>query len=446
MPISAVLSYAAAYLSVIAAVAVLLRDRASSIHRLFAVGVLLFATEEALQGISDSGALQQDVLYWQKAVFVVSVLIPSIWLAFSISYARVRPQEFVSRWKWGLLSAVALPALFVAAFHHSMFAGTIFPSESGRWIIPLAWPGEALEFFSLLVSVLILFNLERTIRSSIGHMRWQIKFMVLGVGGLFALRIYLASQALLFSGLDTGFGTMNAAALLLANVLFALSITRSRTLNVDVYLSSATIQNSLTIILTGIYLLSVGVVAHLTRSFASAQSLPLDAFIVFLSLTILAVFLLSNRLRRKLRLFVGRHFRRPIHDYRNVWMELTQRSTSLLDMYELSTAVSRTVSESLETLSVSVWLADENHGRLKLAGSTAFSSAHAKKLENAGTGALDLIGYLKDHPGCLDFKDKTFVWPEEIMTAVPDFFCRIQIALRDRTSGRRRICRGDDAE
>ena len=58
------------------------------------------------------------------------------------------------------------------------------------------------------------------------------------------------------------------------------------------------------------------------RYFNPNRSLPLDAFAVFLSLTVLGVLLLSNRLRRRLRLFVSEHFRRPVYDYRAVWMEV----------------------------------------------------------------------------------------------------------------------------
>src|SRR4030095_3486920 len=132
-------------------------------------------------------------------------------------------------------------------------------------------------------------NLERTIRSSTGRMRWQIKFMALGVGGLFALRVYLASQELLFARLDTGLGPVSSVALLAANVLFTLSLVRGSSLTVDVYLSTAAIRNSLTIVLAGVYLLAVGLLAHLIRNFSPSRSLPLDAFLVFLLLTVLVI-------------------------------------------------------------------------------------------------------------------------------------------------------------
>ena len=87
------------------------------------------------------------------------------------------------------------------------------------------------------------------------------------------LRIYIGSQSILFSTLDTGFGTTSAMALLAANLLFAFSFSRGRSLDVDVYFSRATIQNSLTILLAGIYLLSAGVLARLTRSYLPMESL-----------------------------------------------------------------------------------------------------------------------------------------------------------------------------
>jgi hypothetical protein len=83
---------------------------------------------------------------------------------------------------------------------------------------------------------------------------------------------------------------------------------------------------------------------------------------------VLAVLLLSNRLRRQLRQFVTRHFGRPVYDYRSVWMDLTKRTTSMMDIHEMSGAISKLVSESLEILSVNVWLLDETRQRLSLIG------------------------------------------------------------------------------
>src|SRR5690606_16249223 len=118
-----------------------------------------------------------------------------------------------------------------------------------------------------------------------------------------ALRVYLSSQALLFSRVDTGLETLSAASLIAAGALTAVSLARGRPMSVSLYLSTATIRRSLTVLLAGTYLLSVGVLAWLAQRLAPGRSLPLDAFLVFFALTALAVLMLSDRLRRRLRLF-----------------------------------------------------------------------------------------------------------------------------------------------
>jgi putative PEP-CTERM system histidine kinase len=406
MPLPTVLSFVAAYLSLILGVAVLFRDRHSLYHRLFAAGMFLCAIEEMLRAFSYS-ASAEDVRNWKEGILLASALISGAWFVFSISYARAKSTVLQSRWKWGVVALCLIPVPFFAVFRSSLFEGPV----------RLGWSGMVLEYYILIISVLIVFNIERIIRSSIGRTRWQLKFMALGIGGLFALRIYTGSQSILYKTLDTSYGTTSAMALLAANLLFAFSFARGRSLDVDVYFSRATIQNSLTILLAGVYLLSVGVLA----SYLPA-SLSDGTFIVFVALMGLAILLLSNRLRRQLRKFVTRHFRRPTYDYQSLWMDLAQRTTSLMDIHELSGAISKMVSESLEVLSVNVWLVDETGQHLSLAGSTALSHVHSKVLDKAGKGAPDFIRYLRDHRVPLDLEETTFQWPMEIMQADPEYF------------------------
>jgi putative PEP-CTERM system histidine kinase len=121
-------------------------------------------------------------------------------------------------------------------------------------------------------------------------------------------------------------------------------------------------------------------------------------------------------------MFVAEHFRRPTYDYRAVWMESTHRTTSILDAGELCAAGSKLVSESLEILSVSVWLVDEGQRRLSLAGSTALFGQTVRTIEKAGKSAPELLHYLREHTRCVDLAEQKFSWPEEIMEAGAEFF------------------------
>ncbi len=210
--------------------------------------------------------------------------------------------------------------------------------------------------------------------------------------------------------------------LIAANLLFAILLLRGSLLNADVYVSTTAIRYSVAIILAGVYLLGVGALARAVRYFYPSESLPLDAFLIFISLAPLAVLLLSNRLRRPLRLFVSRHFQRPAYDYQKVWMELIQRTASIVDVHELSTVACRIVSKSLEFLSVTVWLVDESQRRLTLAGSTPLFRLQDKELEEAGKSDPEFIRFMREHKGCIDLDDCDFSWPKETMQAKAELF------------------------
>jgi hypothetical protein len=140
-------------------------------------GLLVFAAEEALRGLSYAAVLPGDVLYWHKRLIAVSSMVPAVWVAFSLAYARVDGARFVSRARALLLTLFLGPPLFALFYRKELFTGTALLQGAARWVLPMEWPGRALKLVVLMAAILILFNLERTIRSSTGRMRWQIKFM-----------------------------------------------------------------------------------------------------------------------------------------------------------------------------------------------------------------------------------------------------------------------------
>src|SRR5207248_4331160 len=141
----------------------------------------------------------------------------------------------------------------------------------------------------------------------------------------------------------------------------------------DVYPSRVVLQTSVTVLLAGAYLFVVGVLARILAHFGQAANLPVQAFLVLLALAALAVLLLSERFRQIVRLFVSRHFKRPQHDFRQVWTRFTQGLSAVLDETSLCSTSSRLVSEIFNALSVSVWLFDERRERLNCIVSTSGS-------------------------------------------------------------------------
>ncbi|MGH7979973.1 MAG: XrtA/PEP-CTERM system histidine kinase PrsK, partial [Limisphaerales bacterium] len=260
----------------------------------------------------------------------------------------------------------------------------------------------ALNLIVLAGAVLVLMNLERTFRSAIGTMRWRIKFMVVGLGVLFAVRCYGASQALLFHAVDSSVQILNGVALLAACGLISRSLFRTGHFDVDIYPSHSLLQNSLTAVLAGIYLFIVGVFANLAASLGGDNAFAAKAFFILIALVLLTVLLLSERVRLWSARFVSRHFQRPQYDYRDLWRKFTESTASCVNAAELIQATVKFTATVFHALSVSIWLADENGEKLEFGASTSLSSPRMSELNLEKKEVTELFATLKEKSGPFD--------------------------------------------
>jgi len=413
MNIDAYLSFAAAVICSGMAAFVLIWGKRSVAHLTFVIGMIALAADRALTGLSAEVALSSaSFIRLQHLRLVALALIPGSWLLFSLSFGRENYREFIGKWKWIVLVAFSLPLALVVLFSDAFFKSMPSLDSSLRWTLALGWSGYLFYCFFLICSIMILMNLEMTLRASIGSKRWQIKFMVLGLGGLFAAHIYTSSQILLFSSLNIAVESIISYAIIVVGILMGLSWARSRLLNVEIYLSRGMLYNSVTVLFAGTYLLVVGVLSKAVGYFGGTQILPLTAFFVFLTLVGLAVFLLSDQLRQEAKRFIDRHFHRPRHDYRKVWAIFTQRTTSLVGIKDLCEAVSKMVSETFGVPKVTIWSLDEKQERVTLGGSTECFGTQAFNSKLGGSDLAELISAMRNQHNPVDFEcvQSDFAW------------------------------------
>jgi putative PEP-CTERM system histidine kinase len=130
-------------------------------------------------------------------------------------------------------------------------------------------------------------------------------------------------------------------------------------------------------VLAGGYLFVVGVLAQIVERSGGAGAFPLQAFLVLIAIALLAVLLLSERLRHHINSFVSHHFKRPHYDFRKVWTRFTQSTASAMDEATLAAAAAQLISQTFNVMSVSIWIHDEEKQRLERVASTARSRADA---------------------------------------------------------------------
>lgn len=404
-------------------------------HLSFGLGMLAMAIEVVICALGGRETISDEGLVASSRLRLLALtLFPAPWIVFSLCYSRGDYREVLQRWKAGIAALIIAPPAFGFAFWDHLAVPGILPATLAKGA-RLDWAGYTLEVLFLLSGVLMLTNLERTFRHVIGIMRWRTKYVFLGTGALAGFRIYSGSQSILYGYADIMLGSAAAGALVVACALLCFALVRTRIFDVDVYPSQAFVFGSLTVLITGAYLVTVGLVSNVLGLLAVATNLPVKTLGVTVALVGLAIVLLSEQLRQRLRFFISRHLHRPSFDYRQVWSAFTQRTRSLIDEEAFCRAVTHWVSETFSTLAVSLWCFDPAKEQLTLGGSTSLPASTASPAA-AGAGACspdELARALRDLRAPVNIDLTKDAWAETLRQLQPSVFPnggnRVAVAL-----------------
>lgn len=424
--------FAAGISSLILAATRLLSRRPSPAGWFFVAGMVALGLDSIFTGLSLRSAQAGDVIAWLTPAFVAKSFVPVLWLGFTLTYSRLNYAEFLRRWKIPLGVLALLPAAVVVSV-------TAIGPES---LTALWWlrPGPltmVLNVVLLAALVLILMSLEQTFRATVGTMRWQIKLVVVAVALIFGARLYVRSQAILFSAPDIAFWSVESSALLIGCAFLGVAYIRTGLAEIDLYPSLAVLRSSLTVMTVGAYLVVVGVLAQVVTRFGGAEVFQFQALVVITGMAGLAVLLLSDRARQWIHAFVIRHFRPAQHDSTRIWTSFSTRLGAVRDQEGLCTAAAKLVSETFDVLSVTIWLVDDEKERLAAAASTARHGAAG----NGNAPSTAVLAGVKALQSSSDLDRISDVWAEEFRLLNPTNFARggnrvcIPLRVGERTIG-----------
>ena len=370
MRIDVVLSLLAALLATSLSIWGVAQGRRTLTAISFAAGMLLLGADEVLRLAAGVFAFTDAGVTWARCRMALVGVLPPFWLAFSLCYARGNAAEFLRRWRMVLLATLVAPVAIAAAGWRHILDISGMEFSDGVWLIPLGPAGKALIVLTLIGLVLALDNLERTLRSAVGTMRWRIKFLIVGLGAIIVIRIYTASQALLYSAWNPGIVGLNTVALLLGGAMIARGLARTRLTAVSLYPPPRKLHASPAIMLAGLYLLLIGLVAQAAIVLGGVANLPLKNFLIMFALLGLAVVLLSDRVHLWSGEIATRYFRRPRHDYARIWRACAEKTASIVSPGRLCREIAGILSNTLDALSVTIWRVDETRNLLVMGAST----------------------------------------------------------------------------
>lgn len=424
MELTLILIYASAVLAASISTAVIFHERRSMPHWFLFGGIVMCALESLFSGLAIDAALPKETVSWQNWKLTAMSLLPGFWLAFSLTYSRGNWGEFLRKWRFVLLGAFLLPLALASGICGQAIVSISRKSAEAQWIVSFGLPGILLNLCLLCVAVLILMNLERTFRATVGVMRWRVKFMILAVGVLWAVRGYTSTESVLSRAEGLRLQAFESVALLVTCVLLVRSLARAGRFEVSVYPSSAVLHSSFTAMLAGIYLVVVGAITKIASFVGGNVAFEIKAFLLLISLVLLTVLLLSEKARSSTKRFVSRHFHRPLHDYRTIWRTFTEGTARCLEQTELSEAVVKLVSEIFQAMSVTIWLVDDRNEKLVFAASTALSQSRTKQLRLEPDDLQVVLQGLRSHPEPLDIDSSKAIWAILLRRLQPDEFRR----------------------
>jgi putative PEP-CTERM system histidine kinase len=372
MNVNSLLAFSGASLGGGLAVAVVfLKSRRTTATWLFTAGMLFLVADSVCEGIGLNERIPERIIYWQSAALIAKSCLAGVWFCFSVTYSRGNYAEFFRKWRFLIVIGSLLPVALALWYWRDLFQLVAYDEPTSGWWLSFRPAGKFLNCLLLVGAILILMNLERTFRAAVGTARWRIKFLILGIAVIFGTKIYARSQVLLFSGHDISLVGIESGALILGCILISWGYFRSGFDDLDLYPSRAVLQTSLTVFLVGGYLFVVGLLAQVAGRLGEATSFRLEAFVVLVGVVCLSIFLFSDKARQTIERFVSRNFKRPQHDFRKIWAQLTEATTEASDQLSLCNAASNLLSRIFSALSVSIWLVDEQNGTFLPGASTS---------------------------------------------------------------------------
>ncbi len=229
MNVSSLISYIGATAAVVAILLVIVQERRLAAFRFLALGLLLMGVESVFSGLIASSTTADEIVKLLQLQLIVGALLPAIWLAFTLTYARGEARTFLREWRYVLTAMIFAPAILCILFQQSLFVPVVVDLGKGTQLLLTLTPAaRALKVLSLVGWIFTLSNLEWTLQASVGTMRWRIKYMVVSVGLLAAARCYTTVNAILYGLAELPLLAVDSAALLASCILMVRSLFAQR--------------------------------------------------------------------------------------------------------------------------------------------------------------------------------------------------------------------------
>jgi len=178
------------------------------------------------------------------------------------------------------------------------------------------------------IAVCNLLLLENLYFNTPPEARWHVNLLCVALGGVFLYDLVLYSDAALFHAISRPLFESRAPAAMIAAPLLAIAAVRDRRWKVDIYVSRDVVFHSLTLVISGLFLMGLALTGEVFRRTGAEWGHVAEVSLLCAGVFTIAVLLTSGSMRSRARSVLVDNFFSHRYDYRREWMRCIDTLTA----------------------------------------------------------------------------------------------------------------------
>ncbi|XQW85336.1 XrtA/PEP-CTERM system histidine kinase PrsK [Thalassotalea piscium] len=314
-------------------------------YGLAGVGYLLFAF--LLFGARNKTVLAQWILI-SALVTVGANIVAALQIKLSFSLQIVMLADSIKIACWSIL--ILLCNIESRSFK-SLIKNRYIQQYVGIWAMLMlsSWLAThtfnySYEYLFLLFIVLNLWALvllEQLFRSANEQIRWAIWPLIIAIASVSIFDFVMYAQATMVSSIDFDFWYSRGYIAVFVLPLLLISTRRIRNGTVRIFVSRNVVFYSSMLMIAGIYLLVMALAGYLINYLGGKWGDLVSIAFLILSGIVLVALLITESLRRNVKVFIAKNFFANKYEYRDEWLNLIEKieTTTADNYYQMATQI-----------------------------------------------------------------------------------------------------------
>ncbi len=211
-----------------------------------------------------------------------------------------------------------------------------------------------------IISIMGLALVEQVMRNTHRDRLWNIKFLCLAIGGMFAYDFFMFSDALLFNQIEESLLISRGFIQIFIVPLLFITISRNPVWRLKLNISRRVIFHTGTLAISGIYLVLMATAGYYIKATGGEWGSLLQTIFFIGSILAFFILIMSRQMRAKLTVYISRHFFRYHYDYRHEWVSMTKALFIENKDDKLAYRALRQISSLVNSTGGGIWIKNED--------------------------------------------------------------------------------------